>query len=348
MLSESNKPQITMRHRMHNGMTFIEHIESDAGHLDLDDNFIGLMTDLGTACFEISALIRQGALAGNLAAEVGTNVQDETQKELDVRANEILIEHMDNGGHTIAIASEEMEDTYVFSTTKPRAPYFLVFDPLDGSSNIAVNGPVGTIFSVLRAEDGATGAAKDVLQPGTRQLAAGYVLYGTSTEMVVTLGRGVHKFTMDPGDGRFVQTGANMQIAEHTAEFAINGSNQRYWEAPVQRYISECLAGKDGPRGNDFNTRWVGAMVADVHRCLSRSGIFMYPIDEKTRSKGGRLRLMYEANPMSMIIEQAGGASSTGHERILDIQPDGLHQRVPVIMGSKKEVERVVDYHSGE
>ncbi len=331
---------------MHDRMTLDEHMETEAGHIGLDADFVGLISDVAKACHQISTLVRHGALAGNLAADVGTNVQDESQKELDVRANEILIERLDNGGHVLAIASEEMEDTVVFNDSKPRGRYYLVFDPLDGSTNIAVNGPVGTIFSILKAEVGHSGNADEVLQPGTEQLAAGYVLYGTSTEMLVTLGRGVQKFSMNPDDGRFFQTGADIQIAEHTAEFAINGSNRRYWEAPVQRYIDECLAGKDGPRGNDFNTRWVGAMVADVHRCLTRSGIFLYPIDEKTRSKGGRLRLLYEANPMSLIIEQAGGMASTGHGRILEIQPEGLHQRVPVIMGSKKEVERVVDYHS--
>lgn len=331
---------------MHDSMTLNEHIETEAAHHGLDADFVGLIADVGTACHEIATLIRHGALAGNLAADVGTNVQDESQKELDVRANEILIQHMDNGGHVLAIASEEMEDTHVFSSTKPRGAYFLVFDPLDGSTNIAVNGPVGTIFSILRAKEDGIGAADEVLQCGADQVAAGYVLYGTSTEMLMTLGRGVHKFTMNPVDGTFYRTGTNIQIPEHTAEFAINGSNQRYWEPPVQRYIDECLAGKTGPRGNDFNTRWVGAMVADVHRCLTRGGIFLYPIDEKTRDKGGRLRLLYEANPMSMLVEQAGGVSSTGHLRILDVQPNDLHQRIPVIMGSKKEVERVVEYHT--
>ncbi|MBT6826807.1 MAG: class 1 fructose-bisphosphatase [Rhodospirillales bacterium] len=333
---------------MHDGMTLDQHLESEAGRLNMDADLVGLLSDVGKACFEISSLVRHGALAGNLAAEVGTNVQDETQKELDVRANEILIEHVDRGGHAIAIASEEEEDPHVFASTQPRAPYYLVFDPLDGSSNIGVNGPVGTIFSALKAKDGGIGAAEEMLQPGTDQLVAGYVLYGTATEMIITLGRGVQKFTMDPKDGQFYQTGASVQIAEHTAEFAINGSNQRHWEAPVQRYISECLAGKEGPRDHDFNTRWVGAMVADVHRCITRSGIFLYPIDEKTRSKGGRLRLLYEANPMSMIIEQAGGVSSTGRGRIMEIQPEGLHQRVPVIMGSKTEVDRLVEYHTNE
>ncbi len=331
---------------MHDGMTLREHMDAEAGRAGLQTGLLDLIDDIAEASGQISRLVRHGALAGNLGAEVGTNIQDEAQKELDVRANEILIETIDRGGHAVAVASEEMDDSHIYSTTRERAPYLLVFDPLDGSSNIAVNGPTGTIFSALALPEGGQGANEEFLQPGNRQLAAGYVLYGTSTEMVVTVGHGVNKFTLDPDSGVFIQTGVNMQIPKHTAEFAINASNQRFWEAPVQRYVAECLAGKDGPRGNNFNMRWVGAMVADVHRCLSRSGIFLYPIDEKTRDKGGRLRLLYEANPMSMIMEEAGGMASTGRARILDMQPAHLHQRVPVIIGSSKEVERVIDYHN--
>lgn len=330
---------------MHDGMSLEEHVKQEADHAGLDRGLRDLVADTAKACGDISALVRHGALAGNLSADVGTNVQDETQKELDVRANEILMDRIDEGGNAIAVASEEMEDSHVFARSRPRSAYLLVFDPLDGSGNIAVNGSVGTIFSVLRAPQDSVGEAGDFLQAGRDQVAAGYVLYGPSSELVITFGHGVNRFTLDPRSGDFIRTGAMLRIPEHTGEFAVNASNRRHWEAPVRRYVDECLAGRDGPRGSDFNMRWAGAMVADVHRCLTRGGIFMYPIDEKTRDRGGRLRLLYEANPMSMIVEQAGGVSSTARERILDVQPRGLHQRVPVITGSRKEVERVIDYH---
>lgn len=335
---------------MQDGPNLSDHIKAECARLGADDDFAGVATDIAKACTAISKLVRHGHLLGNMAAEHGTNVQDETQKALDIISNDILIEHADNGGHLIAVASEEMEDSFVFSKDRaqnhPRGDYLLVFDPLDGSLNIEVNGPVGTIFSVLRAPEGATGANEDFLQSGDRQLCAGYVLYGISTEMVVTFGNGVAVFTLDPDDDTFKMTNRHLTIDADTSEFAINASNQRYWEAPVQRYISECLAGKDGPRGRDFNMRWVGAMVADVHRVLSRSGVFTYPIDEKIRSRGGRLRLMYEANPMAMIVEQAGGLASTGCGRIMEIVPHDLHQRAPVVLGSKNEVQRLIDYHS--
>jgi len=335
---------------MQDGSPLSSHIQAECVRLGADDDFAGAITDLAEACATISRLVRHGRLAGNLAAARGTNVQDETQKELDIISNDILIDHAERGGHLIAVASEELDESQIFSANtqsgRPRGSYLLLFDPLDGSTNIEVNGPVGTIFSVLRAPEGATGANEDFLQPGTNQLCAGYVLYGISTEMVMTFGNGVAVFTLDPNDNIFKLTNNRLSITEDTSEFAINASNQRYWEAPVERYIAECLAGKEGPRGRDFNMRWVGAMVADVHRMLSRSGVFLYPIDEKIRTKGGRLRLMYEANPMAMVMEQAGGMASTGHNRILEIEPEGLHQRVPVIMGSKNEVQRLLDYHS--
>lgn len=335
---------------MNDRATLSDYIKSECERLDADEDFAGVITDIASACAEISRLVRHGRLAGNLAAVRGTNVQDEDQKELDVVSNEILIEHADRGGHLLAVASEEMDDSLIFSESTqsgdPRGRYLLMFDPLDGSTNIEVNGPVGTIFSVLKAPQEGTGANEDFLQPGVNQLSAGYVLYGISTEMVITFGNGVAVFTLDPDDGAFKMTNADLKIAGDTSEFAINTSNQRYWEAPVQRYIAECLAGKDGPRGRDFNMRWVGAMVADVHRILSRSGVFTYPIDEKVRAKGGRLRLIYEANPTAMVMEQAGGLASTGHQRILEIMPEGLHQRVPVLMGSKNEVQRLIDYHA--
>lgn len=331
---------------MQDGTTLSQHLTEECARMGADDDFAGVITDVADACTAISKLVRHGRLAGNLAAVHGTNVQDEDQKELDIISNDILIDYADKGGHLVAVASEELENACAFSTDRERGRYLLLFDPLDGSTNIEVNGLVGTIFSVLRAPEGSTGANEDFQQPGRDQLCAGYVLYGISTEMVVTFGNGVAVFTLNPDNDTFVMTAPDLKVAEDTSEYAINASNQRYWEEPVQRYVSECLQGKEGPRGRDFNMRWAGAMVADVHRILSRSGVFAYPIDEKVRSKGGRLRLMYEANPMSMVTEQAGGMASTGRERIMDIQPEGLHQRVPVIVGSKKEVQRIVDYHA--
>jgi fructose-1,6-bisphosphatase I len=294
----------------------------------------------------ISVNVSKGALAGVLG-EAGTdNVQGEAQKKLDVIANEILLQANEWGGHLAAMASEEVEEVHQIPFDYPKGGYLLLFDPLDGSSNIDVNISVGTIFSVLRTpEDESEASEQSFMQPGREQVAAGYAVYGPSTMLVLTVGKGVHAFTLDREMGSFVYTHPYMTIPTDTAEYAINASNARYWEPPVQRYISELQQGKEGPRGRDFNMRWVASMVADVHRILTRGGIFMYPMDEKCRAKGGKLRLMYEANPMAMIVEQAGGAASTGRERILDLQPTELHQRVPVVLGSINEVERVVAYH---
>ncbi len=297
----------------------------------------------------ISVNVSKGALAGVLG-EAGTdNVQGEAQKKLDVIANEILLQANEWGGHLAAMASEEVEEVHQIPFDYPKGGYLLLFDPLDGSSNIDVNISVGTIFSVLRspAEDSEP-TEQNFLQPGREQVAAGYALYGPSTMLVLTVGKGVHGFTLDREMGSFVYTHPYMTVPVDTGEFAINASNARFWEPPVQRYVTELQQGKEGPRGRDFNMRWVASMVADVHRILTRGGIFMYPMDEKCRAKGGKLRLMYEANPMAMIIEQAGGAASTGRERILDVQPEKLHQRVPVILGSLNEVERVAAYHREE
>ncbi|HEX7111635.1 MAG TPA: class 1 fructose-bisphosphatase, partial [Mizugakiibacter sp.] len=242
--------------------------------------------------------------------------------------------------------SEEMEDPQPIPDAYPRGNYLLLFDPLDGSSNIDVNVSVGTIFSVLRCPDGvATPSAEHFLQPGTAQVAAGYCVYGPSTLLVLTVGQGTHVFTLDREVGSFVLTRRDVRIPEETSEFAVNASNQRHWEAPMQRYVADLLAGKEGPRGRDFNMRWVASMVADVHRIITRGGIFSYPLDAKCRAKGGRLRLMYEASPMALIVEQAGGAASTGRERLLEVRPSALHQRVPVFLGSKQEVETAVRYH---
>jgi len=307
-----------------------------------------LMGDLTAAMRVIANAVNRGALAGVLGAAGAENVQGEEQKKLDVLSNEIIIEQTRWGGRLAAMASEEMEDVYPIPEDLPRGPYLLLFDPLDGSSNIDVNISVGTIFSVLRCPEGVSRpTVQDFLQPGVRQVCAGYALYGPATTLVVTTGEGVDGFTLDRAVGEFYLTHPGMRIPAQTQEFAINASNMRHWDPPVRRYIEECLAGKEGPRGKDFNMRWVASMVAEVHRILTRGGIFMYPADAKIRAKGqgGRLRLMYEANPMAFIVEQAGGAASTGSGRILEVQPEALHQRVPVILGSREEVERVEAYH---
>jgi fructose-1,6-bisphosphatase I len=305
-----------------------------------------LIEVVARACKAISIAVGKGALGGVLGSAGKENVQGEVQKKLDVLSNEILLEANEWGGHLAAIASEEMDDPHPIPHRYPKGEYLLVFDPLDGSSNIDVNVSVGTIFSVLQCPEGVTETdARAFLQPGTRQVAAGYTVYGPSTILVLTLGDGTHAFTLDREVGSFMLTQRNLRIPEDTSEFAINMSNQRHWEAPMQRYVTELLAGKTGPRERDFNMRWVASMVADVHRILTRGGIFMYPRDKKDPSKPGRLRLMYEANPMAFVVEQAGGAATNAHQRILEIQPQGLHERVAVILGSKNEVERVTAYH---
>ncbi len=305
-----------------------------------------LMEVVARAVKAIAVNVSKGALAGVLGEAGSDNVQGEAQKKLDVIANDILIQANEWGGHLAAMASEEVEEIRPIPGEYPKGAYLLLFDPLDGSSNIDVNISVGTIFSVLRCPEGVNAATEaDFMQPGSAQVAAGYSVYGPSTQLVLTVGDGVHGFTLDREMGSFIYTHPDMKVPEDTREYAINASNERFWEAPVQRYVSELKAGAEGPRGRDFNTRWVASMVADVHRILTRGGIFMYPMDSKMKDKGGKLRLMYEANPMAMIVEAAGGAASTGRERILDIQPSKLHQRVPVILGSRNEVERVVSYH---
>lgn len=309
-------------------------------------DFTGLLSDVVSACKQIAHQVNKGALIGVLGGAGSENVQGEAQKKLDVITNDIMINSLSWSGHLAGMASEEMDDMFPIPAQFPRGKYLITFDPLDGSSNIDVNISVGTIFSILRCPEGVTNpTAKDFLQPGTKQVCAGYALYGPNTMLVLTTGHGVNGFTLDRDVGEFYLTHPNMTIPADTAEFAINMSNQRFWEKPVQRYVEECVKGKDGGREKNFNMRWVASMVAEVHRILTRGGIFMYPFDTKDPTKPGKLRLMYEANPMSFIVEQAGGASSTGRQRIMEIQPEGLHQRVPVILGSKNEVERVVSYH---
>ena len=307
-----------------------------------------LIETIARACKAISTRVNKGALADGLGSAGSQNVQGEAQKKLDVLSNEILLEANEWGGNLAALVSEEMENPAPIPTHYPRGEYLLLFDPLDGSSNIDVNISVGTIFSILRCPKTPDGKYCEpnegaFLQSGRKQVAAGFAVYGPTTVFVLTVGDGAYGYTLDRETYTFVQTHPEIRIPDDTQEFAINASNARRWEAPVKRYIDECLLGKDGPRAKDFNMRWVASMVADVFRVLSRGGIFMYPRDSK--NKDGRLRLMYEANPMAFIIEQAGGAATDGRTPILDLQPKGLHQRCAVILGSKNEVERVTSYH---
>lgn len=319
-------------------------------------DFNALLLDVAMACKAIARAVAFGELGGmlgNHAAEAGgsVNVQGETQKKLDVLSNNVFTRMNEWGGHLAGMASEEMDDPYQIPAKNPRGKYLLVFDPLDGSSNIDVNVSVGSIFSILRAPQAVTASGRDVveadfLQPGTEQVAAGYALYGPTTMLVLTVGNGVNGFTLDPNLGEFMLTHPKMQIPADTQEFAINASNSRFWEAPIKRYVDECLAGKTGPRAKDFNMRWIASMVAEAHRILMRGGVFMYPRDTKDPAKPGRLRLLYEANPVGFIMEQAGGRASTGRQAILEVQPTSLHQRIGLVFGSKHEVERIERYHA--
>ncbi len=306
-----------------------------------------LLEVVARACKSISHAVNKGALGEVMGSAGSENIQCEVQKKLDIIANDVLIEANEWGGHLAAMASEEMDSIHVVPNRYPQGEYLLMFDPLDGSSNIEVNVSIGTIFSVLKKVDPSKGVSEeDFLQPGTQQVAAGYCVYGPQTTLVLTVGDGVAMFTLDREQGSFVLTQENVKVPADTKEFAINMSNMRHWDEPVKRYIDECLQGEEGPRGKNFNMRWIASMVADVHRILTRGGVFMYPWDKREPGKAGKLRLMYEANPMSWLIEQAGGAATDGRQRIMEIQPTQLHQRVSVILGSKNEVERVTSYHA--
>ncbi|MDP3537490.1 MAG: class 1 fructose-bisphosphatase [Azonexus sp.] len=323
--------------------------QRDKGVITADLKF--LIEIVSRACQAISIAIGKGSLGGVLGEAGSDNVQGEAQKKLDVLSNEILLDANEWGGHLAAMASEEMDLPHTIPHRYPQGEYLLLFDPLDGSSNIDVNVSIGTIFSVLKCPEGADLSSPEAaeaafLQPGTAQVAAGYAVYGPTTLLVLTVGDGVVVFTLDREHGHFVLTQDNVQIPADTKEFAINLSNQRFWEAPVQRYVAEMQQGTAGPLGKDYNMRWVASMVADVHRIMTRGGIFMYPLDSKMKDKGGKLRLMYEANPMAFLVEQAGGTATTGRQRILEIMPNQLHQRVPVILGSKNEVDRITGYHA--
>jgi fructose-1,6-bisphosphatase I len=320
-------------------------IEQQREYPGTSGTFTLLLNDIVTACKQISHKVNRGNLIGVLGSAESENVQGEVQKKLDIITNEIMVEALDWTGHLAGMLSEEVDEPIKIPPQYPKGKYLVLFDPLDGSSNIDINLTVGTIFSILRCREGVDPEPEDFLRKGAEQVCAGFVLYGPSTMMVLTTGHGVNGFTLDQDIGEFILTHRNMTIPEDTSEFAINMSNQRFWEEPVRRYIDECVQGKDGPRGKNFNMRWIASLVAEVYRILTRGGIFMYSYDSRDPKKPYKLRLLYEANPVAFIVEQAGGACSTGRERMLDVKPQTLHQRVPVILGSKNEVERIVTYH---
>lgn len=321
---------------------FIDELASREAGLDR------VVADIAAACMDISRAIDRAPLTGVLGSQGERNVQGEEQKKLDVISNELFLEHVRRSGQVAGLISEEMEAPVMLQDAEKEGDgrYLVLVDPLDGSSNVDANISVGTIFSILRRSGDEPLDADSFLQPGAQQVCAGYAMYGFSTMLVLTVGSGVQGFTLDRDAGEFLLTHPDMQIPADTQEFAINMSNYRFWESSMQHYIDDCLVGKEGRRGRDFNMRWIASMVAEIHRILSRGGVFMYPIDSKMKKQGGRIRLMYEANPMSFIVEQAGGLATTGRHRIMDIQPQDLHQRVPVVMGSKNEVETVGAYHA--
>ena len=319
--------------------TLANYLNADASNPALND-VITTVTDVGKT---ISQLLRKGALADILGEAGNQNIQGEEQKKLDVLANDLLLEALANNAHCAGVASEELDDA---TPANADGSLLVLFDPLDGSSNIDINMAVGTIFSILPYQrQGQISANSDFLQAGNQQLAAGYLLYGTSTVLALTIADNVVMFSLDPDSNDYVLIEENVQIDADTSEYAINASNYRYWQAPMQQYIDELIAGKTGVRGRDFNTRWVAAMVGDVHRILCRGGLFTYPFDTKDANKAGKLRLMYEANPMSLLIERASGAATDAVQRILDIEPTDIHQRVPVVLGSKNEVDYVKNLH---
>jgi fructose-1,6-bisphosphatase I / sedoheptulose-1,7-bisphosphatase len=322
-------------------------IEDRQRYPDTSPELSSLILDVALACKTIAARVACGHLGDVLGATEETNVHGERQQKLDMLANDLFL-RVDEGGELLAgMVSEEMELPYSNPARNLRGPYLLVFDPLDGSSNIDINLSVGSIFSVLRAPYPGTAATiNDFLQPGTEQVCAGYAIYGPSTMLVLTVGRGVYGFTLEPQHGEFILTQPGIKLSPVANEFAINASNSRFWEPPVRRYVDECLAGRSGPRAKDFNMRWVASLVAETHRILTRGGVFLYPRDTKQPPKAGRLRLLYEANPVALLIEQAGGRASTGRHRVLGIAPESLHQRTGFVFGAREEVERIETYHS--
>ena len=326
-------------------------IEDQRRAADPDPNLTSLLNDIQTACKLIAVAVSRGTLDAASQHDAIPEKEElgRQQRGIDRSANKIMVSTCEWGGQLAGIVSEDMVDPYQIPSSYPRGRYLLLFSPLDGAPNMDVNAPVGTIFSVLRCPEGIEEPRpQDFLQPGTAQVAAGYAIYGPVAMMVLTLGAGVHGFTLDHSIGAFTLSHPKMEIPPQTREFAVNISNERYWEKPVRRYVEECIEGESGPRGSDFSMRWIASMVAEIHRILIRGGLFMYPRDSKDPGLDGRAHLLYEANPMAMIVEQAGGAASTGRTRLLDVKPSEIHQRVPVILGSREEVERLVAYHADE
>jgi len=308
--------------------------------------FDALITDIALACKAISQRVALGVLVDDERTVGNRNVHGEEQQPLDIAANDLFLRAAEWGGHLAGMASEELEQPYAIPSRYPLGKYLLLFDPLDGSANIDVNMSVGSIFSVLRAPTpGAHAQLADFLQPGTAQVCAGYAVYGPSTMLVLTFGRGTHGFTLERQLGEWVLTHPNLRVAPSAREFAINASNHRFWEPAVRRYVDECLAGAAGPRGVDFNMRWIASLVAETHRILMRGGVFLYPRDSKAATQHGRLRMLYETNPIAFLIEQAGGMASTGERRMMDERPTGLHQRSGFVFGSSEEVLRIEQYH---
>jgi fructose-1,6-bisphosphatase len=321
-------------------------IEAEHRHPGSTGDFSGLLNAVATAVKIISNQVGRGELVGALGSAGLQNAQGEAQKKLDVISNDVMIGETEWTGHLAAMVSEEMADVYPIPATERRGKYLLVFDPMDGSGNIDANISVGTIFSILRSPDpGGQPRAEHFFQPGVAQVCAGFALYGPCTMLILTTGEGVDGFTLDRDIGAFVLTHPRLRIPAESGEFAINASNERFWEPPVRRYIQECLAGSTGPRGRDFNMRWIASLVAETYRILTRGGVFLYPRDTKQPAQPGRLRLLYECNPVAFIVEQAGGLASTGRERVMELRPSGLHERVPMIFGSRDEVERIERYH---
>jgi fructose-1,6-bisphosphatase I/sedoheptulose-1,7-bisphosphatase len=321
-------------------------IEERRLHPNATGDLNGLITNVALACKAISRKVAYGALAGVLGNAGTGNVQGEEQKTLDVLSNQIFLRANEWGGYVAGMVSEEIETAYQLPPQYQRGKYLLLFDPLDGSSNIDVNVAVGSIFSILRAATAEREPEpEEFLQPGTEQVCAGYAIYGPSTMLVLTLGKGTHAFTLEPQLGEWVLSHPNLRIPARTREFAINASNSRFWEPAVKRYVDECLAGQTGPRGADFNMRWIASLVAETHRVLMRGGVFLYPRDSKDAARPGRLRLLYEANPIAFLVEQAAGQASTGRHRVMEVQPESLHQRIGFVFGSAEEVARIESYH---
>jgi fructose-1,6-bisphosphatase len=328
-----------------NSTTLADYLIDASHYLSYGKTLSNLLINIADCTKSIATLAAKGALADVAKKLDASNVQGEVQTNIDVLSNDLFIASLKKSGLVSGLVSEELEAPVSFVESAKDGKFLVVFDPLDGSSNVGVNVSTGSIFSILLAFKDASNSS-DFLQAGNKQIAAGYALYGPSTMLVITIGGGVQGFTLCPETHEFVLTHSNIQIPAITSEFAINASNERHWQLPIQHYVEECKAGSKGVRGRDFNMRWVASMVADVHRVLMRGGVYLYPADNKLPTKAGRLRLLYEANPISFIVEQAGGKSSTGRKRILDIQPDDIHQRVPIILGSRLEVNLIELYHS--